>query len=354
MLTEPTIAIPASGLEHQTVDVIEEYIRRRAEQLARNEQATGAHPSPANWTRLDAAFPWKNSQPSCAPETTPSPRPLNDLAASTPPNSRHSSGCPLCDGAGFYKLAVPLGHPQFGELLPCACTLAERERREAATLDLLREQLQRYQECRLATFDVERQLRGALSWHGQTISVQQQRAALHEALHIATQYIERRRGWLYLYGPPGSGKTRLAASIANEFRDRQVRAIYGRVQALLDWLKVGFQDSAGCDFDQRLRTLERAPLLLIDDLGTEHGTSWERVVLENMLNERYNRELPTVLTSNAWRDELPARIADRIAELAQVVWLPVSSYRRTRLGIEHGGAASKQAYDPWDRGEDER
>ena len=35
--------------------------------------------------------------------------------------------CPYCGGAGFYKEAVPYGHPSFGKLFPCACKLAERE-----------------------------------------------------------------------------------------------------------------------------------------------------------------------------------------------------------------------------------
>jgi hypothetical protein len=37
--------------------------------------------------------------------------------------------CPDCEGAGYYKLAVPVGHPDFGKLFPCACLIRAREQR---------------------------------------------------------------------------------------------------------------------------------------------------------------------------------------------------------------------------------
>jgi hypothetical protein len=37
--------------------------------------------------------------------------------------------CPDCAGAGYYTLAVPIGHPDFGTLLPCACRMRAREQR---------------------------------------------------------------------------------------------------------------------------------------------------------------------------------------------------------------------------------
>ena len=226
------------------------------------------------------------------------PIPQTALPASPTLNSPTSCACPRCDGAGYYALAVPVGHPQFGQLLPCQCTLSRRAQRCQEQLQMPVTQRLHERDCRLESVDLHRPLQGVLHWEGQTIDGPQQRQALYEAHRIASEYAAEPQGWLYLYGPPGSGKTRLAASIANAFRDRGIAATYGRIQALLDWLKAGFRGQDAVDFDQRVQLLERAPLLLIDDLGTEHGTTWERVMLENLLNARYNRQLPTILTSN--------------------------------------------------------
>lgn len=44
------------------------------------------------------------------------------------------AGCPACEGAGYYKEAVPYGHPHSGVLFPCGCTLVAEQRRRLADL----------------------------------------------------------------------------------------------------------------------------------------------------------------------------------------------------------------------------
>jgi hypothetical protein len=40
----------------------------------------------------------------------------------------------------------------------------------------------------------------------------------------------------------------------------------------------------------------------------------------------------TVLTSNERPDALPARLHSRVAELAQIIWMPISDYRQLKAG----------------------
>ena len=101
----------------------------------------------------------------------PRPRPRNWPASSIDRDQAWTSmapddTCPDCAGAGYYTLAVPIGHPQFGKLLPCACRMREREQRAQeqaaqraqALLAELARTLGRLAHGRFDTFDLERPL----------------------------------------------------------------------------------------------------------------------------------------------------------------------------------------------------
>jgi DNA replication protein DnaC len=146
----------------------------------------------------------------------PRPRPRNWPASSTGRAQAEVSPvsedtCPECAGAGYYTLAVPVGHPDFGKLLPCACRMRAREQRAQeqqahhtqAVLAELARTLGRLAHARFATFDLERPL-DDLVWGGATFSIDVQRQALAQALEDAQRYAAQPLGWLYLCGPCGA------------------------------------------------------------------------------------------------------------------------------------------------------
>jgi len=51
-----------------------------------------------------------------------------------------------------------------------------------------------------------------------------------------------------------------------------------------------------------------------------------------LLNARYLSDRATVLTSNDRLEALPTRLHSRIAEQAQIIWMPISDYRQLRAG----------------------
>src|SRR6476469_6070720 len=58
--------------------------------------------------------------------------PTANMATFSAEEATHPASEPVgeqCAGAGYYKEAVPCGHPHFGVLFPCTCKLAEKERR---------------------------------------------------------------------------------------------------------------------------------------------------------------------------------------------------------------------------------
>jgi len=244
--------------------------------------------------------------------------------------------CPDCDGAGYYTLAVPVSHPDFGKLIPCACLIRAREQRAQqqqtqhthAVLAHLAGALGRLAHAQFDTFDLDRPL-VELLWSGETFGVDVQRQALAQALEDAQLYAEQPHGWLYLCGPCGAGKSHLAAAIANTVATSSRDVAYASVPDLLRFVRRGFADGAA---DERLDALSQIDVLILDDLGAEYLTAWAAEQLFVLLNARYLSERATVLTSNDRLEALPTRLASRIAEQAQIIWMPISDYRQLRAG----------------------
>jgi DNA replication protein DnaC len=106
---------------------------------------------------------------------------------------------------------------------------------------------------------------------------------------------------VYLVGPPGCGKTHLAAAA---IMAGPTGSLFVATSELLDDIKAGF-DGDGLGLYERAKA---APLLALDDLGSEAVTDWVRDRLYTLLNVRWNNALPVIATTNC----TPKTITDRI------------------------------------------
>ena len=88
-------------------------------------------------------------------------------------------------------------------------------------------------------------------------------------------------------------------------------AIYS-LPKLLARIRATFDAQAGeesyADFFERLCEVD---LLHIDDLGAEKQTEWVLEQLYALINERYEREKPIVVTTNLSQEELETQIGER-------------------------------------------
>lgn len=140
-----------------------------------------------------------------------------------------------------------------------------------------------------------------------------ERANLERALEIAANYARSPQGWLVLTGSSGTGKTHLAAAIANVQQQMGTEVVFVTATDLLDYLRVAFNPNAPVSFDQRFQMVRNTPFLVLDDLTTE-GSSWAREKLFQILDYRYVTRKPTVVTTYKRIEDIDQRIRSRLID----------------------------------------
>ena len=138
---------------------------------------------------------------------------------------------------------------------------------------------------------------------------------LRRAYETAFEFAEEPRDWLVLNSIGyGNGKTHLAAAIANYVNREGEPVLFIMVPDLLDHLRATFSPTSNARLDKRFDEVKTAPLLVLDDLGTESATNWAREKLYQLFNYRYNARLPTVITTATPIDDLDPRLATRMLD----------------------------------------
>jgi DNA replication protein DnaC len=220
--------------------------------------------------------------------------------------------CPVCKDAGWVRMEVPVGHPNFGRLIHCECRFTEQAERERESLR------------RLSNLD---------GFTRHTFEDFEPVPGTEEAFDVARAFArdpDPEHRWLYLRGGVGVGKTHLAVATALEIRERNGSVYFAVVPDLLDHLRATFDPAQGVAYDDRFNQIRGAPLLVLDDLGTENTTPWAREKLYQIINHRYVERLLTIVTSNQSHDKIDERILSRLLDthLTRDIHIDAADYRR--------------------------
>lgn len=136
------------------------------------------------------------------------------------------------------------------------------------------------------------------------------------------QSLDRVRNSLIFRGPPGVGKTGIAAAIVNQLLAEKKVVLYVRTQDLLEAIKKSFdreKKDRQQDGEQILTstsqpivdTVKSAAVLVLDEFNLELIGDWRKEVIENIVRHRHGNRLPTIFTCNADDEELERQWGER-------------------------------------------
>lgn len=224
----------------------------------------------------------------------------------------------------------PVDDPRFGKAEPCDCVLDE-------TADVRQARLERISNIgSLTRFTFETLVPSGRSGESDWF---------RRAFEAARGFADDPRGWLVLTGASGSGKTHLAAAIANECIAQGQHVLFMVVSDLLDHLRASYD--AGDDemsFDRLFDQVRNAPILVLDDIDAIAPKAWAQEKLFQVVNHRYNAMLPTVYTTSERPQELEERLATRLCdESLSQVWVLEGSSKGSYVQI--GGMTRERLGD---------
>jgi len=210
------------------------------------------------------------------------------------------SACPICKGARFVHPLLPLGKPDYSQIVPCRCARQESDKDRKA-------RLQRYSNLGSLT----RLTFNNLLPQGRSENPANQEQ-FSRAYQAAKEFANEPKGWLVLTGTSGCGKTHLAAATANHCIENNHPVFYITTPDLLDHLRSSFSPSSEIPYDEFFEQVRNTPLLVLDDLGAQSSTPWAKEKLDQLLNHRFSNQLPTVIVSIVPIDKLEERIRTRL------------------------------------------
>lgn len=136
-------------------------------------------------------------------------------------------------------------------------------------------------------------------------------------------------GYLF-WGGVGTGKSYLAACIANALMEKEVAVRMTNFATILNDLAASFEGR-----NEYISRLCSYPLLILDDFGMERGTEYGLEQVYSVIDSRYRSGKPLIATTNLTLEELQhpqdtphARIYDRLTSMCAPVRFTGSNFRK--------------------------
>lgn len=216
-----------------------------------------------------------------------------------------SPACPECNGIGYIRFDVPVGHPKFGKVDRCpnarvrthekSLQADEIDPRIGLTADELRN----------------------LNWDLVKKGVNQ----ADQACEVTRRAYMSGYGMVFMYGGYGQGKSLVLKIAVAAALNKGKRAAYANLASVLDDIRTAYDERENkmTELVRRMEWWASLGVLAIDELDKVGQTEWARERIFQLLDARYQRavrqEALTVIAANYQStDELSGYLKSRIED----------------------------------------
>lgn len=126
------------------------------------------------------------------------------------------------------------------------------------------------------------------------------------------EWIKDPRDIVVCYGSPGTGKTYFAAAVMAYFLEKTQDIRAYTENFLLGKLRQSMGAYTSSDYIKELHQMIDSHFIIIDDFGAAPHTEWREEVLYELVNFRYVRNLPTIITTNLDESKMKMKYDHRI------------------------------------------
>ena len=113
-----------------------------------------------------------------------------------------------------------------------------------------------------------------------------------------------------LLGNCGTGKTHLACAVGMEAIRQGKTVLFATASEIIRRVQAAHKSTSETEWDL-MNTFADLDLLIVDEVGVQYNTESANRIITEIVNARYNNELPTIFISNLDKQAFQAVMGDR-------------------------------------------